>query len=140
MAKKATSTTTPMNLIRISLGIFLTLLGIMGVVPNLDESVFSLNNSYSALEVLFGIVELICGVFIIISMFAVFTRKMKYRVSMTILIFWLARIAISKIVLGFTVNSKGIFFYPNMGTWLLVLSCELIIAACLWMNYLFYKD
>lgn len=140
MAKKVASHTTPMNLVRISLGIFLTLLGIMGIVPNLDESVFSLNNSYSALEVMFGIVELICGVFIIMSMFTMFSRKIKYQVSLIILIFWLARIGISKILFGFTVNANGIFFYPNMAVWLLVLSCELIIAACLWMNYLYYRD
>ena len=139
MAKKAGGPT-PMNLTRISLGIFLILLGVLGVVPNLDESVFSLQQRYTSLEVLFGIVELICGLFILISLLTVFTRKIKYQVSVVIFVLWAARILISKLVLGFTVNSRGIFFSPNMGTWLLVLSCELIILSCLWMNLTFYKD
>ncbi len=139
MAKKSSSPT-PMNFIRISLGIFLVLLGILGIVPSLDESVFSLQNSYTSLEVLFGVIELVCGLFILISLFTVFSRKIKYQVSIIIFVLWSARILISKLVFGFTVNSQGIFFYPNMGTWLLVLSCELIIASCLWMNLTYYKN
>ncbi|MBN1649534.1 MAG: hypothetical protein JW874_15955 [Spirochaetales bacterium] len=139
MAKK-TATWTPQNLIKFSLGIFFLILGILGIVPSLEEGGFSLNNKMLSLEVIFGVVELICGLFIIVSMFMVFTRKLKYRVAWIILVFWLARIFLSKIVWGFRVVSKGIMIYPNLSTWLLVLSCELVIAACLWMNVRTYKD
>lgn len=139
MAKKPTITL-PQNMIKLSLGIFFVLIGLFGILTNVEESVFSLNNRSLSLEIIFGIVEFVCGAFIIISMFTVFTRKVKYSVSIIILILWLVRIVLSKFFFGIVVNKSGIFFRPTFSDWLIVLSCELIIAACLWLNMKTYQD
>ena len=142
MKKKAASRkviTNPVTLLRISIGGFFILLGLMGVLPTVEESVFSLTNTYLYLEVVFGIVEIACGAFIISSMFTFFTKKIKYSMSSLILVFWGARIILSKIVWGFAITSSGIRFTPDFGTCLLILSCELIIASCLWINVKAYE-
>jgi hypothetical protein len=142
MKRKAASrkvSATPATLLKMSLGVFFILLGLMGVLPTVEESVFTLNNSYLYLEVIFGIVEIACGVFIISSLFTFFTKKIKYTMSVLIFVFWAARIILSKIVWGFAITASGIKFTPNFGTWLLILSCELIIAACLWINVKAYE-
>ncbi|MBN1799786.1 MAG: hypothetical protein JW822_14510 [Spirochaetales bacterium] len=143
MKKKAATrkvNLTPVTLLRISLGVFFILLGLMGVLPTVEESVFSLTNTFLYLEVVFGIVEIACGVFIIASMFTFFTRKIKYTMSVLILVFWAARIILSKLVWGFAITSSGIWFKPDFGAWLLILSCELIIATCLWINVKAYES
>jgi hypothetical protein len=142
MKRKAASrkvSATPATLLKMSLGVFFILLGLMGVLPTVEESVFTLTNSYLYLEVIFGIVEIACGVFIISSLLTFFTKKIKYTMSVLIFVFWAARIILSKIVWGFAITASGIQFTPNFGTWLLILSCELIIAACLWINVKAYE-
>jgi hypothetical protein len=142
MKRKAASrkvSATPATLLKMSLGVFFILLGLMGVLPTVEESVFTLTNSYLYLEVIFGIVEIACGVFIISSLLTFFTKKIKYTMSVLILVFWGARIILSKIVWGFGITASGIWFKPDFGTWLLILSCELIIAACLWINVKAYE-
>ncbi len=137
MKKKTASrkvTLTPVTLLMLSLGVFFILLGLMGVLPTVQESVFSLTDTYLYIEVLFGIVEIAFGVFLISSLFTFFTKKIKYTMSFLIFVFWAARIIFSKVIWGFAITSSGIRFTPDFGTWLLILSCELIIAACLWIN------
>jgi hypothetical protein len=129
----------PTALIKISLGIFFVLLGLMGILPTVEESVFTLTNKYFFWEAIFGVVEIACGAFILISFFTFFTKKIKYSVSIIILIFWGARIFLSKIVWGFGITARGIWFWPDFATWILVLSCELVIASCLWMNVKSYE-
>ena len=130
----------PQNMIKLSLGIFFVLIGLFGILTNVEESVFSLNNRNLSLEIIFGIIEFVCGAFIIVSMFTVFTRKVKFTVSVIILILWLIRIVASKFFFGIVINKSGIFFRPTFSDWLIVLSCELIIAACLWLNMKTYQD
>jgi hypothetical protein len=140
MKKKAASQKlTPTLAVKISIGIFFILIGLMGVLPTVQESVFSLTDQYLYLEAIFGVVEIACGAFILASIFTFFTKKIKYTMSMTILIFWAARIILTKIVWGFALTGNGIWFKPDFATWLLVLSCELIIASCLWVNVRSYE-
>ena len=137
---KKPSLSLPQNMIKLSLGIFFVLIGLFGILTNVEESVFSLRNANISLEIIFGIIEFVCGAFIIISMFTVFTRKVKYTVSIIVLVLWLIRIVASKFFFGIVINSRGIFFRPSFSDWLIVLSCELIIAACLWLNLKTYQD
>jgi hypothetical protein len=137
--KTASKKLTPTLALKISIGIFFVLIGLMGVLPTVEESVFSLNNQYLYLEVMFGIVEIACGAFILASLFTFFTKKVKHTMSLIILIFWAARIFLTKIIWGFALTNSGIWFKPTFGTWLLVLSCELIIASCLWINVKSYE-
>jgi len=120
----------PQNMIKLSLGIFFVLIGIFGIMPDTEESIFSLNNRNLPLEVIFGVIELLCGAFIIISMFTFLTRKVKYTVSVVILVVWLLRIITSKFFYDLHIDNQ----------WLIEVSCELIIAACLWLNMKTYQD
>jgi hypothetical protein len=122
-----------LNLLRISIAVFFVLLGFYGILPTLDESVFSLipGQGWGPLEVVFGCVELVCGVLIILSLFTFMPKKTKVIVSLIIFITWCARVIISKLVFSF-VNG---WFFQSFAVWLLVLSAELVIAAALWIFY-----
>jgi hypothetical protein len=137
--KTASPKFSPTLAVKISIGIFFVLIGLMGVLPTVQESVFSLTDQYLYLEVIFGVVEIACGAFILASIFTFFTKKIKYTMSMIILVFWGARIILTKLVWGFRLTAAGITFLPDFATWILVLSCELIIAACLWVNVRSYE-
>ncbi len=137
--KTASPKFSPTLAVKISIGIFFVLIGLMGVLPTVQESVFSLTDQYLYLEVIFGVVEIACGAFILASIFTFFTKKIKYTMSMIILVFWGARIILTKLVWGFRLTAAGIIFLPDFATWILVLSCELIIAACLWVNVRSYE-
>jgi hypothetical protein len=137
--KTASPKFSPTLAVKISIGIFFVLIGLMGVLPTVQESVFSLTDQYLYLEVIFGVVEIACGAFILASIFTFFTKKFKYTMSMIILVFWGARIILTKLVWGFRLTAAGIMFLPDFATWILVLSCELIIAACLWVNVRSYE-
>jgi hypothetical protein len=56
-------------------GIFFLLLGFMGVLPNVDEGIFAISNRYIGVEIIFGVVELFCGVIMIFGLFTVVYRK-----------------------------------------------------------------
>jgi cell division protein FtsW (lipid II flippase) len=129
-----------LNLLRISIGIFFVLLGLFGILPMIEESVFSLlPEGWNIIpEIIFGCVELVCGVIILLSLFTFLPKKTKQISSLLILIFWCARVVISKIFFGVVINGAGIWFIPDFGQWLLVLSAQLVIAASLWIFYRTY--
>jgi hypothetical protein len=122
-----------LDLLKISIGIFFCLLGLYGILPTVEESVFSLakGSGWGALEIIFGCVELICGVLIIVSMFTFLPKRTKVVSSLLIFIFWSARVIISKFI--FELSSANPFY--DFSQWLLVLSAQLVIAASLWIFY-----
>jgi hypothetical protein len=126
------------KLLRVSLGIFFLVLGIIGVIPRLQESVFTLNDTYG-LEIIFGVVELICGIVLIAGLFPFVRKRMVSIASLVILGFWLLRILLSKFVWGLSIGNSGVFFHPVFSTWILVLSTELVIAAALYIVYRAYE-
>jgi hypothetical protein len=117
------------------IGAFFILLGLMGIFPNVNEGVFSINNNRLGLEVIFGIVELFCGVIMIFGLFSHVRRSTIYKASMVVLIFWIARFILSVIIWGMPSS-----FNLDTGlNWLLLVSVELIIAAGVWILALTYK-
>jgi hypothetical protein len=122
-----------LDLLKISIGIFFVLLGFFGILRDVEESVFSLipGQGYGFLEILFGIVELVCGIIIILGMFTFLPKRVKVVSSLLILIFWCARIIVSKIVFELAYMSSFGYFTQ----WLLVLAAQLVIAAALWIFY-----
>ena len=52
--------------------------------------------------------------------------------SLVVLAFWGVRVIFTKFVWGLSLSNKGVFFLPQFSTWLLVLTCELVIAAGLY--------
>jgi len=120
---------------RFILGLFFIFLGLWGIFPNIDESVFTLvrTANFQWLEVLFGLVELACGAFLAVSAFMRISSRTMSNVTSVVLIFWLLRILVSKVFFGITVNDSGIFFHPVFSVWILVLLVELLVASCLWL-------
>jgi len=126
------------KLLRVTLGLFFLILGIIGVIPRLQESVFTLNDRYG-LEIIFGIVELICGIVLLSGLFPFIRKKMVSAASLVVLGFWLLRIILSKFVWGLSIDNGGIIFHPVFSSWILVLSTELVIAAALYIVYRAYE-
>jgi hypothetical protein len=122
-----------LDLLRISIAVFFVLLGFYGILPTVEESVFSLlpGLGYGVLEIIFGIVELVCGVLIFMSLFTFLPKRVKVISSLLIFIFWCARVIISKFIFELSRMSSIEYF----SQWLLVLSAQLIIAAALWIFY-----
>ena len=58
----------PIKALRIITGLFFVVLGILGILPSIEEGIFSLNNNNILLEQLFGIIELICGVILLAAL------------------------------------------------------------------------
>ena len=126
------------KILRLALGLFFIVLGIIGVLPQLQESVFTLNDNHN-LEVVFGIVELVCGI-IMMAGLATFRKKRPIAIAtIVVLFFWAVRIVLSKLVWGLAAGNSGIHFRPDFSFWLLVLSAELVIAAALFVVYRAYE-
>jgi hypothetical protein len=126
------------KILRLSLGLFFIVLGLIGVIPQLQESVFTLNDNYN-LEIIFGAVELICGIIMIVGLITFARKKAISTASIVVFIFWVLRIILSKFVWGLAIGNNGIHFHPVFSVWILVLSAELVIAAALYVVYQAYE-
>ncbi len=126
------------KILRLMLGLFFIVLGIIGVIPQLQESVFSLNDNYN-LEIVFGAVELVCGIILIIGLITFARKKAIATASIVVFFFWILRIILSKFIWGLSVGNSGILFKPVFSVWILVLSVELVIAASLYVVYQAYE-
>jgi hypothetical protein len=117
-------------------GAFFIILGIIGILPSVDERIFSINNHRLYIEVFFGIVELFCGFIMIYGLFSHVRRHTIYQASMVVLIFWIARFILSIFIWGlpsFITLESGL----NL---LLIISVELIIASAVWLLAQTYKS
>ena len=101
-------------------------------MTNVDESFFSLNAQRN-FELLFGIIELVCGFLLLLGFFAFNSRAAVYWGGVIVFIFWIVRIVLTKLLWSFHISSSGIAFYHgrNLDIWLLALATELVIAAAL---------
>jgi hypothetical protein len=124
---------------RFSLGAFFCVLGLFGLLPNVNESVFSLRDAYQWLEVLFGVIELASGAFLVAAAFMWLSEKTTRSASLVVLIFWLVRIFLTKIVWGLDL-SDGIVFLPSFSVWLIVLCVEFIVAAAIFKVFVQVRD
>ena len=118
------------RMLRITLGIFFIILGILGVMIHTDEGPFSIYNSRSMIwiEVVFGIIEIICGFILLIGFFA-FTSNAISKAGFVIFIFWLVRVFLTKFIWGLRITDNGFYFRPEFPLWILMLACELMIAC-----------
>ena len=118
------------RLLRIALSIFFIIIGLYGILSNVDESFFSLNASRN-MEMLFGIIELICGLLLLLGFFAFKSRGAVYWGGFIVFIFWIVRIILTKVIWSFGFSQSGIRFYHagNFEIWILALATELVIAA-----------
>jgi len=114
--------------LQLIIGVFFLLLGFMGVSPTIDEGVFAISNHHFYVELVFGIVELLCGAVLILSLFTFMRRRTIHRASMLIFFFWLAQIFFSKVIWGLPQSSLA-----SVLSWLLIVSVESIVAASVWL-------
>ena len=117
---------------RMVFGFFFVILGITGILPQAGEGIFGLSRSYTTLEVLFGIVELLGGLFLLVDAFKPIARKTSVTAILIILLVWIARVALTRFVWGIDFRSNGILFRPDFWSWLLSLATDLAIASGLW--------
>ncbi|MBU3917856.1 hypothetical protein KKA14_20205 [bacterium] len=119
--------------LQLTVAAFFLLLGIYGVVPDINEGVFSLWDKNRALEIVFGIIEL-CSSLVLIAGLVVYTRQKTLQLaSLSILIFWSARIVISKFVFGITIVRGNPYFTNGFPNWILMLTVELIILVAIFI-------
>ncbi len=119
MAKRKMS---PVTILSFVTAVFFLILGILGIIPGIEESFFTLRYTL-ALEVIFGIVEVFAGIILLLSMFTSIDKKLLRTSMYIVLIFWIARIVLSKFAIGFPVSYAGLL------NWLLLLFTELIIGT-----------
>ncbi len=117
------------KLLRIAAALFFILLGLAGLLPHVEESIFSLNNRNMTIEILFGVVELVAGVVLLLGLFSYNGVRLLHTASLVILIFWIARIVLSKLIWS---NPAG-YNLSGLFQWFLVLSVEALVAAALWV-------
>lgn len=115
-----------LGLLRLFLGIFFIILGIAGIT-NTSESVFAIHHTnIKNIEVIFGVLELICGLLIFLGFFSFFARQYTFISGIIILILWIIRIIMSKFVWNFPSTNSSLHTIID---WLLILSAELVIGA-----------
>jgi hypothetical protein len=130
-----------LNLFLFQLGIalFFIVLGVMGILPEVDEGVFSLNNGNQTVEAIVGVCEVLAGIAILVGLFGSPKRKTLRLAGYAVFIFWAARIAYTKFITGFFVKGSVIEmnFFMN---WLLLILAELIILMSIYLVVKKYSE
>lgn len=122
--------------LQILVGTFFIILGIMGILPEVNEGIFSINNNRPLLEALFGVIELFCGLIMIYGLFSNVRKNIIYKAGIIVLGFWIARIILSVFIWGFP---SYITLASGLSV-LLTISVELIIASAVWLLAQNYKS
>ncbi len=126
--------------LQLTVAAFFLLLGIYGVLPDVQEGVFSLWDKNRPLEIIFGLFEL-CSSLVLVAGLVVYTRRRAlYLASLSIFVFWSARIVISKFVFGITVIRGNPYFSNGFPNWILMLTVESIILVAIFMINRRYAD
>jgi hypothetical protein len=118
--------------LKLSTACFFLVLGLCGVFPNIDESIFSLNNNALAIEVIFGILEIISAIILFAGLFLYQRRSMLSLASLIIFIFWIIRIVYTQFFVKLAITNSGFWFHPTFLEWVLNLAIEFIVLACIW--------
>jgi hypothetical protein len=129
MAKAKASLVSTRALIQLSIGFFFLMLGITGIIPQAGESIFGLSRDRTTLEIVFGVVEVACGLFFLFDAIRSVPRKTSMMVLLVVLVL------VSEFIQGIDLHSSGIVFYPSFFGWFLVLSIDLVVASVLWFLY-----
>jgi len=122
-------------LLRVTLGIFFVILGISGIIPQTGEGFFSLSRGHTSLEIVFGIVELACGLFLIYDAIRPVAAKVSGVFLLVIIIAWIARVVMVEFLDGVVINKSGLLFRPDFWTWALAVSTDLVILSGLWVLF-----
>ena len=119
------------RILRLCLGAFFVVLGICGIFWEMNESIFELSGSYRPIEIIFGIVEIFCGLLLILGFFVFKDSQPVYWGAFILLIAWIARIVLSRFI--FVHRFSMFMTIAGFFQWMLAFTCELIIAAALFV-------
>jgi hypothetical protein len=117
---------------RFALGLFFVVLGLTGILPQAGESFFGFSKGHTTLEVVFGVVELLCGIFLLADVFIRIPNSTSALVLLAILVLWLARVFWIEIWTGISFRDDGVRFAAGFWTWFLALATDLVVASGLW--------
>jgi len=135
MAKARSAKLSSMALMMLALGLFFTVLGISGIIPQAGEGIFGFSKDRTTLEVVFGVLELLCGAFLLFDAVKRIPSKTSSTVLLVIFALWVIRIVVTQFIQGLDFDSGGIEFQPTFWSWMLTLSTDLVVAAALWLSF-----
>lgn len=121
------------------IAVFFIVLGVMGVLPNVDEGVFSLRGLQWEVELVAGILEVLCGVLLLFGLFASPSRGVLRNASFAVFVFWVARVAYTRFLVP-GVLSAAVASLESFLPWLLLLSVELVVLLSVWLIARRYGD
>ena len=125
--------TVSVGALRFALGLFFVVLGVEGVLPDVQESIFTLSDWDLTLELVFGIVEIACGVLLILGLAMRKGSSAIRFASVLVLLLWLVRVVLTRFVWGLRIGGGTVRFAPEFPVWLMVLAAELVVAAGLFV-------
>jgi hypothetical protein len=126
--------------LQLSVACFFLILGICGIFPNVQESIFSLSDRNLGVEVIFGILELICALILFIGLFTHVIRKWMSLASLLIFIFWIITIVYTQFFIKLGLGAGAIVFYPSIMEWILNLTLELVVLVSIWTINKHYSE
>ena len=124
------------SIIRLMTGIFFLMLGIIGlgiIKGDLGMFEFKAPGDFDWLPTVFAVVNMICGIFLILWCFGIIPANVLSMGTLAVTICWVIQIVLTKIVWGMEFNN-GVQIkegYMSMSEWLLALVTELLILAIL---------
>ena len=124
------------SIIRLMTGIFFLMLGIIGleiIKGDLGMFKFEAPGDFDWLPKVFAVVNMICGIFLILWCFGIIPANVLSMGTLAVTICWVIQIVLTKIVWGMEFNN-GVQIkegYMSMSEWLLALVTELLILAIL---------
>jgi hypothetical protein len=119
-------------LLQLAIGLFFIVLGLMGVLPGIDEGIFSLSNANPTVEVIVGVIELLAGLIVVAGLLSPKGSRSLGYAFLVIFVLWAIRVAYTKFFAGFPFVSGNAVIMPALLAWLLYLLAELVILMALW--------
>ncbi|MBQ1999230.1 MAG: hypothetical protein II220_07090 [Spirochaetales bacterium] len=125
--------TSSFSIVRLMTGIFFLMLGIIGlgiIKGDLGMFEFKAPKDFDWLPTVFAVVNMVCGIFLILWCFGIIPSNILSMGTLAITICWAAQIVLTKIVWGMKFNN-GVTIKGDMSEWLLALVAELLVLVIL---------
>ena len=126
--------TSSFSIVRLMTGIFFLMLGIIGlgiIKGDLGMFEFKAPKDFDWLPTVFAVVNMVCGIFLILWCFGIIPSNILSMGTLAITICWAAQIVLTKIVWGMKFNNGVTIKGDNMSEWLLALVAELLVLVIL---------
>lgn len=120
--------------LQLIVGVFFLFLGILGILPNLEEGFFSITQggSLQFVEVLIGVVEVAIGVILLLGLFQFLTVSLLKQTTFWAFVLWAVRLALSQVVFKLGLLAGVIDLNRMTLNWWLETLLMLVLLANLW--------